>query len=270
MSVRRRKFTILDRIPAQMKNLSYLCKLRIDCATFHKLCFILQFVCGLKCSRRVSVPEKVAMFLSILAHHIKNRCVKVAFKRSGQTVLKHFHAVLNSVLRMHAMFLVKPQPVNEDNTYPLDNKKGRNDIEYVQCMEECRSHLNSLMDPFGNPMGQDADRVKFVHGRRSWSKIEEDVLILCLTNVVHEGWKSENGFKAGFQRELEKGVRKIFPGTDIVANPHINSKIHVWKKEYGVLSDLQSKSGIGWNSTTSMLEVENGGVCDSCGWVIIL
>ncbi|KAL8479653.1 hypothetical protein ACS0TY_026530 [Phlomoides rotata] len=27
-------------------------------------------------------------------------------------------------------------------------------------------------------------------------------------------------------------MRKMLSGTDIVANPHINSKIHVWKKEY--------------------------------------
>ncbi|KAL8515038.1 hypothetical protein ACS0TY_013934 [Phlomoides rotata] len=27
-------------------------------------------------------------------------------------------------------------------------------------------------------------------------------------------------------------MRKLLPGTDIVSNPHINSKIHVWKKEY--------------------------------------
>ncbi|KAL8502886.1 hypothetical protein ACS0TY_021852 [Phlomoides rotata] len=120
------------------------------------------------------------------------------------------------------------------------------------------------MDQFGNQMGQDVERVKVSRGRRSWSKIEEDALILYLTNVVLEGWKSENGFKAGFQCELEKGMRKIIPSTDIVANPHINSKIHVWKKEYGALSDLLSKSGIGWNSTTLMLEVKNEGVRESC------
>ncbi|KAL8540173.1 hypothetical protein ACS0TY_001665 [Phlomoides rotata] len=81
---------------------------------------------------------------------------------------------------------------------------------------------------------------------------------------VTEGWKAKNGFRAGFQRELEKGVRKLLPGTDIVATPHINSKIHVWKKEYGALSDLLSKSGIGWNSTTSMIEVEDEAVWDGC------
>ncbi|KAL8465036.1 hypothetical protein ACS0TY_034495 [Phlomoides rotata] len=127
MGVHRRTFTILDRIPAQIKNMSYLCEvsdadcrdqLRMDRASFHKLCFILQSVCGLKSSRRVCVSEKVAMFLSILSHHTKNRCVKFAFKRSGETVSKHFHAVLNSVLRLHAMFLVRPQPITDDNTDP--------------------------------------------------------------------------------------------------------------------------------------------------------
>ncbi|KAL8505923.1 hypothetical protein ACS0TY_016955 [Phlomoides rotata] len=42
---------------------------------------------------------------------------------------------------------------------------------------------------------------------------------------------------------------------DIVANPHKNSKIHVWKKEYKTLSDLLSKSGIGWDSSTSTLDI---------------
>ncbi|KAL8548580.1 hypothetical protein ACS0TY_007756 [Phlomoides rotata] len=98
-----------------MKNMSDLCEvsdddgrdqLRMDRAAFHKLCFILQSVCGLKCSRRVSVSEKVAI------------CVKFTFKWFGQTVSKHFHAVLNSVLSLHAMFLVKPQPIVESESDP--------------------------------------------------------------------------------------------------------------------------------------------------------
>ncbi|KAL8461845.1 hypothetical protein ACS0TY_033075 [Phlomoides rotata] len=72
---------------------------------------------------------------------------------------------------------------------------------------------------------------------------------------LNDGWKADNGFKAGFQRELEKGMRKLLPGTDLVEKPHISSKIHVWKKEYRSLSDLLSKSGIGWNSTTQTIDV---------------
>ncbi|KAL8457408.1 hypothetical protein ACS0TY_035314 [Phlomoides rotata] len=126
------------------------------------------------------------------------------------------------------------------------------------------------MDCAGNPTGHGGDRAKSVRGRRSWSKIEEDVIVLCLTNIVIEGWKSENGFKAEFLRELEKAMRKIIPQTDLLATSHINSKIHLWKKEYGVLSDLLSKSGIGWNPTTSMIEIEDESVWDSCRrWIEI-
>ncbi|KAL8549579.1 hypothetical protein ACS0TY_008427 [Phlomoides rotata] len=125
VSLRRRRFSVLDRVPEQIKNLSDLvdvtdedCRdqLRMDRVTFHKLCFMLQSVAGLKSSRRVTVTEKVVMFLSVLAHHTKNRCVKFHFKRSGQTLSKHFHMVLHCVLRMHSLFLVKPQAVNEDST----------------------------------------------------------------------------------------------------------------------------------------------------------
>ncbi|KAL8461474.1 hypothetical protein ACS0TY_032809 [Phlomoides rotata] len=47
-------------------------------------------------------------------------------------------------------------------------------------------------------------------------------------------------------------MKKLLPSTDLVAYPHINSKIHMWKKEYGSLFDLLSKSGIGWNCTTTI------------------
>ncbi|KAL8542393.1 hypothetical protein ACS0TY_003312 [Phlomoides rotata] len=119
------------------------------------------------------------------------------------------------------------------------------------------------MDARGKFVAPNVGSGKAVRGRRSWSKVEEDALIHCLIDIVNDGWKADNGFKAGFQRELEKKMRKMLPGSDIVANPHINSKIHVWKKEYGILSDLLSKSGIGWNSSTSMIEVIDEDVWDS-------
>ncbi|KAL8475653.1 hypothetical protein ACS0TY_028351 [Phlomoides rotata] len=109
----------------------------------------------------------------------------------------------------------------------------------------------------------EGEKGKTIRGQRVWSKIEEDALVQCLSDIVSEGWKADNGFKAGFQRELKKDMRKLLPGTDIMANPHINSKLHVWKKDYGALSDLLSKSGIGWNSTTSTLDIIDESVWDA-------
>ncbi|KAL8497809.1 hypothetical protein ACS0TY_021228 [Phlomoides rotata] len=119
------------------------------------------------------------------------------------------------------------------------------------------------MDGRGTTVAPKVDKGKGVRGRRSWSKVEEDTLIHCLIDIVNDGWKVDNGFKAGFLRELEKKMRKMLPGSDIVANPHIHSKIHVWKKEYGALSNLLSKSGIRWNSSTSMIEVADDDVWDA-------
>ncbi|KAL8552426.1 hypothetical protein ACS0TY_001207 [Phlomoides rotata] len=119
----RRRFSVLDRIPSQIRYMHDLvdvsdedCRdqLRMDRSTFHKLCFLLHSHCGLKSSRNVTIAEKVAMFISILAHHTKNRSVKFQFKRSGQTVSKHFHVVLHCVLRLHSMFLVRPTAVTDD------------------------------------------------------------------------------------------------------------------------------------------------------------
>ncbi|KAL8456950.1 hypothetical protein ACS0TY_034975 [Phlomoides rotata] len=126
----------------------------------------------------------------------------------------------------------------------------------------CDNGYSNCMEPLGNAVKQEGERGKTTRGRRLWSKVEEDALIKCLFDIINDGWKAENGFKVGFQRELKKGMHKLLPGTDIVANPHINSKIHVWK-EYSTLSDLFSKSGIGWNSTTSMIEVDDEWVWDA-------
>ncbi|KAL8486572.1 hypothetical protein ACS0TY_023306 [Phlomoides rotata] len=229
-NMRRRVYSRLDKIPAQIQNMSDLVKvsdedcknnLRMDRSTFHRLCYLLQHVGGLKPSKNITVAEKLAMFLSILAHHTKNRCVKFQFKRSGQTVSAHFHTT---------------------------------SAKWTTWRD---SMAHNIMEPLGNAVGQECGKVKATRGRRSWTKVEEDALIRCLSDIVNDGWKAENGFRAGFQRELEKGIQKLLPGTDIVANPHINSKIHVWKKEYSALSDLLSRSGIGWNSTTSMIEVDD-------------
>ncbi|KAL8509588.1 hypothetical protein ACS0TY_016712 [Phlomoides rotata] len=145
-----------------------------------------------------------------------------------------------------------------------------NDVEMIDSLETSTewntfrdTKAQNIMDARGTPIAPNQEKGKSVRGRRSWSKFEEDALIHCLIDIVNDGWKTENDFKAGFQRELERLMRKVLPGTDIVANPHINSKIHVWKKEYGALFDLLSKSGIGWNSTTSMIEVDDEEVWDA-------
>ncbi|XP_057783185.1 uncharacterized protein LOC131001032 [Salvia miltiorrhiza] len=83
--------------------------------------------------------------------------------------------------------------------------------------------------------------------RRSWSVREEEVLLAALKELVVQGWKSDNGFRAGYLGKLEDAIKNVFPGTDLKGMPHIHSKISIWKRNYGSLTTILGKSGIGFN-----------------------
>ncbi|XP_073028029.1 uncharacterized protein [Primulina eburnea] len=91
--------------------------------------------------------------------------------------------------------------------------------------------------------------------RRSWNAREEEVLIQALKDVVSKGWKTDNGFKAGYLNLLENAMQASIPGNSLRGNPHINSKIHVWKKTYSAIVTLLSKSGVGWNDCNNTIDV---------------
>ena len=56
------------------------------------------------------------MFLHTIAHHEKNRVIKFHFMRSGQMVSKNFHNVLHSIIRLHGVLFVRPEPVADSST----------------------------------------------------------------------------------------------------------------------------------------------------------
>lgn len=93
--------------------------------------------------------------------------------------------------------------------------------------------------------------------RRSWSPTEELVLVCALKDIVNAGMKCDNGFQSGYLSALEKAMTNRFPGTDLKGDPHIQSKIHVWKKNYSCLNTMLSRSGFGWNCSTNTLDVRD-------------
>lgn len=55
-------------------------------------------------------------------------------------------------------------------------------------------------------------------------------MVDALNDLVHDGWKCDNGFRSGFLANLKKSTAHRFPGTGLKGEPHIQSKIHVGKK----------------------------------------
>lgn len=97
---------------------------------------------------------------------------------------------------------------------------------------------------------------KTANTRRVWSAREEQVLISALKDLVNNGWKSDNGFRTGYLIKLEEAMKKVYPHTDLQANPNIISKLTTWKKAYGsIVSAQRDTTGVGFNTTTNTLEV---------------
>ena len=95
-----------------------LSQLRMDRQTFTKLCNMLREEGGLVGSTNVSPEEMLAMFLYILAHHMKNWVIGFNFTRSGRTISKSFHECLKAMIRCQKNFWKTPEPVMEDSMDP--------------------------------------------------------------------------------------------------------------------------------------------------------
>ncbi|KAL8515785.1 hypothetical protein ACS0TY_014468 [Phlomoides rotata] len=92
------------------------------------------------------------------------------------------------------------------------------------------------------------------NGCRSWTVHEEQVLSEAMKKIMLEGWKTENGFKIGYLNLLSTYMKQVFPNTDLKPEPHINSRITVWKRNYHSLFEILKNTGVGLDSTTKMIE----------------
>ncbi|XP_028098688.1 uncharacterized protein LOC114298330 isoform X1 [Camellia sinensis] len=104
-----------------------------------------------------------------------------------------------------------------------------------------------------------------IGSRRIWTKREELFLISAMRDLCNNPkWKVDNGqFKSGFYGELEKRIVMAFPGSDLRACPHIESKIKIWRKHYGLLYEMTKLSGFGWNDTEKMVLVDSDEVWEN-------
>ena len=67
--------------------------------------------------------------------------------------------------------------------------------------------------------------------RRVWSREEEEELLIILEDVVARGHRCDTGaFKSGTVIMIEKKLVDMCPNSNLKANPHIESKLKIWKK----------------------------------------
>ncbi|KAG8379102.1 hypothetical protein BUALT_Bualt07G0053200 [Buddleja alternifolia] len=251
--------------------------LRMSRNAFERLCFLLENVGGLSSNKNVQVSEQVDIFLSILAHHKKNCVVKTNFKRSGYTISMLFNNVLSALLKLHTLFLMKPMRIEDDCTnerwnvlrvlkdaltreksfrVPDEMPNDPLEAEILEVDEEISNDPDIAFIDQVEP-SQHCHWSSGKASRRGWNAAEEKALENALKDLVVMGYKADNELKSGYQYLLEQAMKQTFLRTTLGAEPHINSRIHVWRKNYGSLSTMRSRSGFSWNITTNMITVES-------------
>uniref|UniRef100_A0A1U7UYF1 Uncharacterized protein LOC104210540 n=1 Tax=Nicotiana sylvestris TaxID=4096 RepID=A0A1U7UYF1_NICSY len=82
--------------------------LRMTPPAFIGLCEILVREGGLRPILRTTVEEQVAKALYLLAHNVTNRELAFFFRRSGESVSRHFHTVLRAIFGLYKKFIKQP------------------------------------------------------------------------------------------------------------------------------------------------------------------
>ena len=94
--------------------------------------------------------------------------------------------------------------------------------------------------------------------RRTWTRDEEETLLTILEDVVARGQLCDTGsFKSGTIIMIERSLSDMCPQSGLKANPHIESKLKKWKKQYDIVYDMLNKSGFGWNDSLKCVEVDS-------------
>ena len=82
--------------------------------------------------------------------------------------------------------------------------------------------------------------------RRTWTRDEEEALLTILEDIVARGQRcNTSSFKSGTITMIERFLFNMCPQSGLKANPHIESKLKKWKKQYGIIYDMLNKSRFG-------------------------
>ncbi|KAL5803062.1 hypothetical protein ACOSQ4_031367 [Xanthoceras sorbifolium] len=100
--------------------------------------------------------------------------------------------------------------------------------------------------------------------RQAWTIFEEESFLTVLEDFVANGKHCDTGnFKASSLAQMEKALNQIFPGSNLKANPHLESKLKKWKKKFSTIYDMMNTSSFACNDVKKCIEVDSNEAWES-------
>ncbi|KAL8477203.1 hypothetical protein ACS0TY_029482 [Phlomoides rotata] len=193
--------------------------------------------------------------------------VKFSFKHSSQIIHTYFHNVFRVVLKLHGVLLAKPSPVTDDFTHPSwKHFKGclgalDGTLNDVTVPEINKARYRTQKGTFSVNVLDAYDRgMCFTYMLAGWGGSATDERILRDVIARDDGLRvphgnvylCDNGYPNG--EGFLTPYKMVFPNTNLKPEPHINSRITVWKRNYHSLFEILKNTGVGLDSTTNMIE----------------
>ncbi|XP_076958381.1 uncharacterized protein LOC143634097 [Bidens hawaiensis] len=71
-----------------------------------------------------------------------------------------------------------------------------------------------------------------------------------------KGFKSDNGFRTGYLQHLESSLKESLPRTDLLARPHIESRVKTMERDWAVVHEMLNTSGFGYDKEHNCVTAE--------------
>ncbi|XP_026432316.1 uncharacterized protein LOC113329688 [Papaver somniferum] len=174
---------------------------RMEKHVFLRLCDMLKEKELLRHNNGVRVEEKVAIFMLVVGHNERNRILQERFQHSGETISRHFNAVLDSIVALADDFLVPAGP--DTPTEILENPR------FYPYFKDCIGSIDGTQIPA--MVGLD-EQVPF------WCRkgfISQNVLVACSFDLqfqyVLAGWEGSAADSRILDSSLTRCHRLIVP-----------------------------------------------------------